>query len=261
MKRSVIVPVYNNSGTLNRAIASIAGQSCFPDLSVFISDDASTDQSLAIAIEWSVRHPNIKVVANSDNVGVMGNYVRLSNMLEDGLVFLLEADDRWTDPLRIEILSNYFRGSKQFGLFSNYEIVTMTQHGERRSMGGSNRFQLITAVQIIHRNLPASFSNCAYHVNAFKDCLDVTKNLGGYDWLFNVIFADMYDGLGYHPRKMSEYYSLETGTWLSTPAEQRSRIESSNLKSMIAHLKSPLARQVARDSLLERDKSKTAVQV
>ena len=62
-KISIIVPVYNQEDTLQRAFDSIKNQSFgFENLEVIFVDDASTDNSVNIIKELSDNYKNVKSI-------------------------------------------------------------------------------------------------------------------------------------------------------------------------------------------------------
>lgn len=253
MKLSILIHVYNNASTIDRALQSVVQQSCFLQTVVYVADDHSTDDSLARTESWARQFPNIVVIRGGENLGVMGNYERLAAGIDDGLVFLLEADDRWTDHRRLELLSALMTSSGAQACCSNFDVVTVTNGKETmRSRVYSNRFEMLTAAQLVHNNIPGTFSNCGYTVKAFKSALALTKDKGGFDWLLNVVVADHGAGIAYHPRCMLEKINNESCTRLSMPVAVQERIIESNLETMTAVLTSAPARQAAIDALDRR---------
>jgi len=69
-KLSLVVPCFNESATLERCVARIlAIASPALELEILIVDDASRDDSLAIARSLAARHPEIRVLAHERNRG------------------------------------------------------------------------------------------------------------------------------------------------------------------------------------------------
>ena len=69
MKLSVIIPVYNVSGTLDRCLKSVAGQT-MRDMQIILVDDASTDDSADICRQWANDDGRIQVVQHKVNQGL-----------------------------------------------------------------------------------------------------------------------------------------------------------------------------------------------
>lgn len=51
---SVIIPVYNDAGTIEKCVSSFLGQSCCP-LEVILVDDGSDDHSIGVARRLQMR--------------------------------------------------------------------------------------------------------------------------------------------------------------------------------------------------------------
>ena len=62
---SIIMPVYNSEGTLNRAVYSILKQS-YSNFELILVDDGSTDKSGAICDEYAKKDTRIKVIHQSN---------------------------------------------------------------------------------------------------------------------------------------------------------------------------------------------------
>lgn len=67
---SVIIPTYNVERYISRCLDSVLSQS-YKNIEVVIVDDASTDQSLAIAKQYQSLHSNIRIIRHEQNKGLM----------------------------------------------------------------------------------------------------------------------------------------------------------------------------------------------
>lgn len=70
---SIGMPVHNGMPFIETALRSLAAQT-FEDLEIVISDNASTDESLAVAQSWAARDDRIRVVQQSINRGAAQNF-------------------------------------------------------------------------------------------------------------------------------------------------------------------------------------------
>ena len=71
---SVLMPAYNHGKFIRQAIESFLAQEQ-ADAHLYIGNDASTDNTLAIAQEYASRYPHkITLFSHSRNLGLMGNY-------------------------------------------------------------------------------------------------------------------------------------------------------------------------------------------
>jgi glycosyltransferase involved in cell wall biosynthesis len=87
---SVFIPTYNGERYVQEAIESVLDNGV-ADLEVVIVDDGSTDTTVAV-IE-SIRHPAIRLVQNSHNVGVVATRRAGVPLLQGRYVALLDQDD------------------------------------------------------------------------------------------------------------------------------------------------------------------------
>ncbi|MEL7151410.1 MAG: glycosyltransferase family 2 protein [Pseudomonadota bacterium] len=87
------MPLYNNAGTLARAIASIKGQT-FQDWRLIATDDGSDDESVAVAKRAANGDPRIELRENAHRLGHLNFGVSLKAARSDWFVWL-GADDYW----------------------------------------------------------------------------------------------------------------------------------------------------------------------
>jgi glycosyltransferase involved in cell wall biosynthesis len=73
---SIGMPVYNGERFLEAAVRAVLEQT-FGDFELILSDNASTDGSLALAHELARKDPRIRVVCNDRNYGAAWNYRRV----------------------------------------------------------------------------------------------------------------------------------------------------------------------------------------
>lgn len=102
---SVIVPLYNKSSTINRAINSVLNQT-FTDYELIIVNDGSTDNSLS-EINKYVNFKNINII-NQKNQGV--SVARNTGILraKGELITFLDPDDEW-EPNHLESIYDVYK--------------------------------------------------------------------------------------------------------------------------------------------------------
>ena len=88
----VIVPCYNYGRFLRSCVDSVLGQvGC--DVRIFIIDDASTDDSLAIARSLAAQDNRIQVLTHEKNRGHIATYNEGIDLLSADYMLLLSSDD------------------------------------------------------------------------------------------------------------------------------------------------------------------------
>ena len=99
---TALVPAYNSSAFIGRMLSSLAGQT-YPNLHILISDDASTDETLAVCRGFATTRENVTVVAHTDNLGWIGNSNYLLSAASGDFVFFAFDDDE-LDPAYVSVL-------------------------------------------------------------------------------------------------------------------------------------------------------------
>lgn len=89
---SVVVPCFGYGRFLPQTVGSLVTQAGV-DVEVIIVDDASTDDSLAVARALAERHTAVRVVANRYNVGQVASFNKGWAVSTGELVVRLDADD------------------------------------------------------------------------------------------------------------------------------------------------------------------------
>lgn len=100
MTVSVCVPVYNRASELDRALRSVVEQT-YQDLDIVVLDNASTDDSHAVASRYARADPRIRVHRNDELIGKAENWRRCLEFARGEYVKLLFSDD-WLAPTAIE---------------------------------------------------------------------------------------------------------------------------------------------------------------
>ncbi len=88
---SIVIPAHNAAGTIDAALASVAGQS-WPADEVIVVDDASTDDTVRRAASWRGRLP-LTILTNGQNLGCGASRKRAVLAASGDLVAPLDADD------------------------------------------------------------------------------------------------------------------------------------------------------------------------
>lgn len=98
---AVIIPAHRCAAVLDQALASVAGQTRQP-VEVVVGDDASGDDTPAVARRWADRLP-IEVVVLPENRGPAGARAAAIERTSAPTLALLDADDIWL-PDHLETL-------------------------------------------------------------------------------------------------------------------------------------------------------------
>jgi succinoglycan biosynthesis protein ExoO len=107
MDFSVLMPAYNVSGIIERAIRSAAAQT-LPPLEILVIDDCSTDNTVEVVKALARDIPSLRVLSTPANGGPSAARNVGLRAAKGDWIGLLDADDAWK-PGRLERLSEVAR--------------------------------------------------------------------------------------------------------------------------------------------------------
>jgi glycosyltransferase involved in cell wall biosynthesis len=93
-KIDIVIPCYNYAHFLDDCLNAVLAQTR-TDFSVLLMDNASTDNTAAVAATWMQRDPRIQYQRNESNIGAVGNMQRGYELTAAEYVVILPADDLW----------------------------------------------------------------------------------------------------------------------------------------------------------------------
>ena len=111
---SVVMPAYNAGLYIGAAIQSILNQT-LANFELIILDDASNDQTFAIANSFAVRDKRITVFRNEINVGIAGNR-NLGVSLAKGKYLAWQDADDLSLPTRLEKQYQFLESNVDVGI-------------------------------------------------------------------------------------------------------------------------------------------------
>ena len=96
---SVLMITYNHADFLAEAIEGVVRQRCDFPFELIVGEDASTDTTRAIALDYQKRFPEIvRVIYSGRNVGMLQNGDRIFRRARGEFVAYCEGDDFWCAP-------------------------------------------------------------------------------------------------------------------------------------------------------------------
>jgi GT2 family glycosyltransferase/glycosyltransferase involved in cell wall biosynthesis len=114
-KVSIVVLAYNNRDFTERTISTIEEFTAYPNLEVVLVDNASTDGTPELLMQWAAAHEYAKVILNPTNLGFSaGNNIGVRAATGDYLV-ILNNDVCLTDGWLPAMLA-HFRASPSLGI-------------------------------------------------------------------------------------------------------------------------------------------------
>jgi glycosyltransferase involved in cell wall biosynthesis len=108
VKLSVMMITYNHEQFISQALNSILFQRVNFDYEIVVGEDCSTDRTRDILLDFHRRHPErIVPVLREVNLGALRNMGATLAVCRGIYVALLEGDDYWTDPHKLQKQVNF----------------------------------------------------------------------------------------------------------------------------------------------------------
>ncbi len=199
---SVAMCTYNGERFLREQMDSLVAQD-YPNLEILVSDDCSTDTTLAILKEYEQRHENISVTQSEGNLGLVKNFQGIIARCSGDYIALCDQDDIWF-PNKISTLVAEIGAAAL--------IYTPTEMIDENGMRMNTTFHDLRNIQLVDGKCYKSliFENCILgHTILFKrslleHALPFPAGITAHDqWL--AIIAAIHGNIKLHKEPVSYY--------------------------------------------------------
>ena len=122
---SVRIVTYNHEPYIRQCLESILSQKTDFEYEVVIGEDCSQDRTREICFEFQRRHPDkVRVLWSDENLyKISGNQARAAYRCRGKYMALLEGDDYWSDPLKLQKQINLIRRENAICCLANYATL------------------------------------------------------------------------------------------------------------------------------------------
>lgn len=157
---AVCLVTYNHEAYIAQAIESVLAQVCDEPVRLYIGDDASSDGTEAVCERYAAQVDRIVYVRRKQNLGLTDNTIDLyRRILKDGCdyIAMLDGDDYWTDPHKLQLQIDYLRSHPETGfVHTNGSISTGSQtwtFGQREGVYGLDSPGFANSTVLFRTNL------------------------------------------------------------------------------------------------------------
>jgi glycosyltransferase involved in cell wall biosynthesis len=156
---TVIIFTYNNEDYIDRAIESVIEQKTAYPHELWISDDCSSDGTLAICRSYSERYPDkIRLFTQPSNTGSDPSKVPHSAIaiasVKTKYFCVLDGDDSWCDNQKLQIALDILENQPQYITFAHDTLYNDIANQTKRS--------LVHDIHNIKIENPVLFENAPY---------------------------------------------------------------------------------------------------
>tara|TARA_R100000306_G_C4372025_1_gene140425 strand:- start:193 stop:1185 length:993 start_codon:yes stop_codon:yes gene_type:complete len=146
---SVWMVTYNHQDYITQAVESVMMQQTDFNVHLFIGEDFSSDNTRVICQSLKQKYPNkITLILNEKNLGPNKNAKNIYEACFNSkakYIAMLEGDDYWTDPLKLQ---------KQVNLLESNPQLVACHHWQKLAVNKGNFFEEIEAPKEGHGYFP-----------------------------------------------------------------------------------------------------------
>jgi len=226
---SVLLVTYNQERYIGQALRSLFGQIIDGPVEVIVADDASSDRTLDIIADHEGRDPRFRFtyLDHSANLGITRNYERGFAACTGEYVAVLEGDDYWVSPRKLQRQYDFLEAHWECDLCAVNYFIYEEERAEftpRITPGDGHRF--LGARNQIAENLASNFSTCMYRREALEALPAGLFDATSYDWIVNICIART-SLIGFLEEPMSVYRLHAGGVWTRTsyPDQLRAQLD------------------------------------
>ena len=121
------IPVYNREELLPKTLDCLLKQT-FQDFEILISDNASTDNTQAVCLEYADKDVRIRYVRQEKNLGILGNFTYVKDHAL-GKYFMWCASDDLCEPEFVDSMVNCLDAHPELALVMT-DIKTVIENGQ-----------------------------------------------------------------------------------------------------------------------------------
>ena len=210
MKVDILLATYNGEMYIVDQIESILNQS-FSNFRLMVSDDCSTDNTVAIIEEYLQKDQRITLYRQNKNLGYIKNFEYLLDKSDADYIMFCDQDDIWVHN-KIEKLLEYISSRKCSLVYSNVTLIDQNNNKLNKDYYEELKIKpLINKCNksILFRN--PIIGNTVIMKKDLKSKIIFIPSLIPHDWYLGII-ASLEDGLVYCPEKLVRYRQHSNNT-------------------------------------------------
>jgi hypothetical protein len=235
MKVSVLTVTYNQEEYIAQALESALCQQTKFAYEIVVAEDCSSDATRAEVRRVAAKHPDkLRPLLNEHNLGMHRNFLQAYAACRGEYVALLEGDDYWTSPHKLQRQVDFLDQHSECALCFHNAIMICEGSEEQHLCRAPERKETFGLLDL----LPANF---------IYGCTVLFRNklIGQLpDWVFQVLIGDWalylllacHGKLGYIDETMAVYRRLRTGQMSKATSEQVRRSTQALYEHVNRHL-------------------------
>lgn len=114
---SIFMMAYNHEKYVAQALDSVLMQKVDFEYQIVLGEDCSTDNTREIVVSYAERYPKkFKLLLHKTNIGAVNNQNLIFAKCTGKYIAMLECDDYWTDPLKLQKQVEFLDKNKEYSM-------------------------------------------------------------------------------------------------------------------------------------------------
>ena len=225
MKVSVAMITYNHERFIAQAIESVLMQETSFDYELVIGEDCSTDRTREIVVDLQERFPQkIRLLLPESNLGMHENFSRTLAFCRGRYVALLEGDDFWTSPHKLQMQVGFLDSHPECS-FCFHPVKWIYDDEQAAPPGWHNsvwppRYRECSTVEDILREMFIQTASVVFRMEALDEYPTWLYQLPIGDWPLFILLADK-GKIGCLKEVMSVYRRHAESVWFAVTGEKQ----------------------------------------
>lgn len=218
---SVMIITYNHEKFIAQALDSVLMQDVNFDYEILIGEDCSSDGTREFAMAYQKKHPDkIRLLLRDKNVGMMQNWVQTFSACTGDYIAVLEGDDYWTSPFKLQKQVDFLDENPDFSICS-HNVVVKHEEGcvPNSEWLGQEHAEVITLVDLLRYGSGGATCSLLFRNRVFGDFPAWYWQLPGGDWTLQILCAS-HGKMRYFREPMGVYRTGHASNALSTAIRQ-----------------------------------------
>lgn len=216
---AILTTTYNHAPFIAQAVESVAMQKTTFPIKMIIGEDCSTDETRAVLLQLKQKYPDLLDLRLREvNYGRRRNFVDLFYACKADYVALLEGDDFWTSPDKLQ---------KQVDFMEQNQDCAIIFHPIDRLEGNGQKFDFCPPIfkekydltDLLKGNFIGTCS-VMYRRQLVPQLPDWFNVVSAGDYPLHILYATQ-GKIGFLPEKMATYRIHDGGVWSSQPFIQQ----------------------------------------
>jgi glycosyltransferase involved in cell wall biosynthesis len=220
---NVLLVCYNQEKYIAQALESILMQRFDGDLNLVIADDASQDKTMDIIRSFEAKSPIPFVFLPEEaNLGIFHNYRRAFAACKGDYIAVMEGDDYWLEPDRIQKHVDFLEKHQDCVMSMNRLNNLYQEQGQfvAQKWPYKEDFQYISSRMLAMGNLLGNLSACVFRNNVVKKLKPEIFDINTADWMLGLALGQW--GYIAKLKDLSSVYRIsQSGLWSKKTKKQR----------------------------------------